>query len=173
MIKIDPAVSFELERAVKFLVAEYSKGGHNPKPVIMHSLRIAVYLLEAGYAVEIVTAALLHDLIEDADIAATTIKDEFGAQVAAIVEAVSFNPGINDPEQNYREMFERVKGTGVDALIVKCADLLNNSYYYDLSPADKQASLVKKLKYFLDLSQPLIGSESVWLELSDQAKKFE
>jgi len=172
MIKIDSKISFDLERAVKFLVEEYGKTGDNPKPVIMHSLRIAIYLLEAGYPYEVVAGALLHDLLEDASISLDIIRQELGNQIADIVAAVSFDPQINDPEQNYKEMFQRTKEAGRPALLIKAADLLNNSYYYDLAPADKHRDLIKKIGYFLELSQPKIGTESVWQELGEQYQKI-
>lgn len=172
MIKIDPKVSFDLERAVKFLVEEYGKTGNNSKPVIMHSLRIAVYLLELGYAYEIVAAALLHDLLEDASISIEFIRQEFGERIATIVEAVSFDPSISDPEQNYKEMFERVYQAGREALLVKAADLLNNSYYYDLAPAEKRPGLLKKVGHFLSLSQSEIETEPVWQDLNNQYQKL-
>ncbi|MFA6228285.1 MAG: HD domain-containing protein [Patescibacteria group bacterium] len=168
MIKIEPEISFKLEKAVKFLVEEYGRTGNNPKPVVLHSLRMAIYLLEAGCSYETAAAAILHDLLEDAGVSLERIKSEFGERIAEIVGAVSFDPKIDDPQKNYQEMFDRAKTCGREALLVKAADLLNNSCYYGLASADKQQSLWGKVEYFLTLTQEEIGNEPVWLDLKKQ-----
>lgn len=167
MIFIDSAVSFNLEKAIKFLVGKYEQTGHNPKPVVLHSLRMAIYLLELGYPEEIVIVALLHDLLEDSEVTAEEIEREFGVGIKNMVKAVSFDPQIVDPRENYREMFIRVKEAGQTALIVKATDLYSNSFYYHLAKDQiKFDLLLEKVKFFLELSQSIIGQEEVWQDLN-------
>ena len=52
----------KIQSAIVFLVESFSKSGHNPKPVILHSIRVAMALYTMGESCNIVTAALLHDM---------------------------------------------------------------------------------------------------------------
>jgi len=77
---------------------------------------------------KILASALLHDTVEDADISLETITEEFGADVAKIVHAVTHS-GINDEFGYY---FPRLRiGKKYDklihmAVILKFADRLSN-----------------------------------------------
>ena len=59
------------------------------EPYIIHPLSVAIYLSDLSMDIETVTAALLHDLIEDTDITYKNIKDSFGTDVANIVDGVT------------------------------------------------------------------------------------
>lgn len=74
------------------MVAKYGTSGNNSKPVILHSIKTAFYLMEKGYDKNIIIGALLHDLIEDSNVNVFDIKKEFGLEIAEIVDAVSFDP---------------------------------------------------------------------------------
>lgn len=155
------------ERAVKFIADCYS----NPqaslrKPVLFHSLRIAFYLLELGYPIPIVLAALLHDVLEDGCVSSSQVEEQFGKDVAHIVQAVSCNQNIQDRTLRYQELFRRVVQCGETALIVKAADLLDNSNYFDLvHDKGEREHLLLKVQYFLKLSSDFIGESAVWGEL--------
>lgn len=158
-----------IERAIVFLVREYSKSGRNPKPIILHSLRSAFYLLQLGYNYTIVTAAILHDLIEDSNITHKNTQAHFGDKIADLVSSLTFDPKIKNKEVRYQELFERVRKKGKDALIVKCADIYDNSFYIQLVKSKKKQSfLLKKVKYFLDLSKKSISRERPWRDLKKQ-----
>lgn len=171
MIKfLPPQDGKRLDKAISFLVNKYSETGMNPKPVVFHSLNIAFYLLHYGYGLDLAEAALLHDLIEDSDTNKKDIADEFGNKIADWVEALSFKTSIENKEKQYKEMFSRIKRSGRDTLIIKCADIYSNSFYIHLAESlDKQRFLVAKLKYFLDFSREEIGSEPVWRDLYEQS----
>lgn len=166
---ISPQDGHELDRAISFLVKKYSQSGKNPKPVVSHSTRLAIYLLDYGYNLDLVIAAVLHDLIEDSDTTREDILLSFGAKIADWVDALSFKTSIEDKEARYKEMFDRIKLAGRDALIIKCADIYSNSFYIKLvDDIEKQSFLVSKLKYFLEFSKELIQEEVVWRELEEQ-----
>jgi len=166
---ISPQDGHDLDKAISFLVKNYSQTGKNPKPVISHSLRLAVYLLDYGYSLDLVITAILHDLIEDSDTTKEEISLSFGAKIADWVDALSFKTSIEDKEARYKEMFDRIKLAGREALIIKCADIYSNSFYIRLvDDIEKQSFLISKLKYFLDFSKELIQEEVVWRELAEQ-----
>ena len=92
----------EIEKAVIFLVIRMLETGHNPKPVIFHSIRMGVILYDYNYDLDIVRAAILHDVIEDSDTSVTDIAEKFGNRVAEIVQANTFDKNAGDrPEQRH------------------------------------------------------------------------
>jgi len=170
MIFINPQDGHRLDKAINFLVNKYTETGSNPKPVVFHSLNVAFYLLNYGYNLDIIEAAILHDLIEDSDTTKDDIALSFGDKVAGWVDALSFKTTIEDKEERYKEMFLRIKSAGHEALIIKCADIYSNSFYIKLvNDAEKQKFLINKLNFFLQLSEELISREPVWLDLSNQS----
>ncbi len=64
----------KIEKAKKFLRASIKKSGKNTKPVIRHSLEVGQYLDKAGYSDEIIIAGLLHDILEDTEVAGQEIE---------------------------------------------------------------------------------------------------
>lgn len=166
---VDPNDAIEIEKSITFLVEEYNKTGHNPKPVILHSLNVAFYLLRLGYGKQLAIAAVLHDLIEDSDVAIKTIETKFGQSTAGLVNAVSHDPNIQDRKERYTDMFKRTVDHSREAVILKCADTYANSFFLKLvKDSELRKSLVEKMKYFLDLSKPIIGNETVWHDLEQQ-----
>ena len=94
-----------IEEAIKFLVHSIETSGHNPKPVILHSIRVANLLAFLGYDTDIVIAGLLHDLQEDANINTEDIAEQFGETVARLVQCNSFDPSITDKIEQYKAMY--------------------------------------------------------------------
>ena len=86
-----PEVDHQLEQAITFLVTNFQHSGNNPKPVILHSIRVAHFLYEYDYPEETIIAATLHDLVEDTDCTIIQIEEHFGREVARLVAANTFN----------------------------------------------------------------------------------
>jgi len=54
-------------------------------------------------------------------------------------------------------------------VLVKAADILDNSDYYGVGDSEElQKDLPTKMKYFVDKSEPYIGDEDIHRELSDK-----
>lgn len=136
-----------IERGIKLLA---SAEAINTKPTILHSVKVALLLQSFGYFDEIVLAGLLHDAIED--FKGITIEDivvEFVQVVGDIVRATSFDPVINERLQREIDTFERCRKLGMPAMIVKCADLIDNIDYYACSSDENQKYLLEKYAYFI------------------------
>ena len=132
-------------------------------------MRLVFYLLENGYSGNIIIAAILHDLFEDSKITDDKIGNVFGNKVASIVSAVSFKPDIKDKKAQYQEMFCRTLKEGKKAMILKCADIYDNSFYIHLvKNKEKETELLEKMEYFLNISRKIIGVEVVWRDLKSQ-----
>ena len=161
---ISPDDSFKVEEAISYLVCRYAESGNNPKPVIFHSIRVGMCLLECGYAIDFVITGILHDLMEDSDVTFEQIKTKFSEDIAKWVEAVSFKPDIKDPIAQYTEMFRRTISAGKVPIVVKAADLLVNSFYIHLvADLEKQRQLVQKMLDFINLTaevtaEPILGA---------------
>lgn len=155
-----------IEEGIKLLVVEFMESGKNPKPVILHSVRMAMYLEKLGYSQNIIIGAILHDLLEDTEIDPKEIKDQFGEEILKLVEANSFDKSITDKIKQYKKLFVQCKKSGKDALIIKAADILDNSNYYD-----QNKHLWEKLRYFIDFSSNDLKKEQVWQDLNKKYKK--
>ena len=90
----DPEVDKEIEEAIKFLVFMIHESGKNPKPVILHSIRVGLHLYNHGYDKDIIISAILHDILEDTEITIDEIKTKFGSNVAELVKANSVDEVI-------------------------------------------------------------------------------
>mgnify|MGYP001066390791 CR=1 FL=1 len=54
-----------------------------------HPVAVARLMSEAGFAEEVIAAALLHEVVEETDLEVDTIRGRFGAGVAALVAAMT------------------------------------------------------------------------------------
>lgn len=158
----------EIERAITFLVNSFETSGDNPKPVVLHSIRVAMDLYNRGYDSQIIIAALLHDLLEDTAVTKQEIQATFGTEVAGIVEATSFDTRIETERERYRDTFGRCFDVGRPAVIVKAADILDNSHYYHLAEtAELQTILLDKMGYFIEKAEPFLQDEPLYFELRE------
>ena len=91
-------------------------------PFILHPLEVAQLLRVRGCDDEVIAAAVLHEVVEDADVEPAELEQRFGRRVARLVEVLT-EPS---PEGSYRErkarLREAVAGAGEDALVIFAAD---------------------------------------------------
>lgn len=85
------AVDRELiNRAYKFAeVAHAGQKRASGEPYITHCVAVAAILVELSVPPSVIVAALLHDTVEDTQITLDTIKQEFGDEVASLVDGVT------------------------------------------------------------------------------------
>ena len=150
----------EIARALFFLSNALQDSGHNTKPVLLHSIQVAEMLWERGFPQDVVIAAVLHDVVEDTDITIDDVGQSFGHQVAVYVDALT----VSDT-QDIMQSFARTAELGSEALSIRAADLIQNSYYYHLASTDMQKRLRDKFVYFMELSGELLD-EALVSELS-------
>ena len=155
----------EIERALFFLSNALQDSGHNTKPVLLHSIQVAQMLWERGFPQDVVIAAVLHDVVEDTDITIDDVEQSFGHQVAVYVDALT----VSDT-QDIMQSFARTAELGSEALSIRAADLIQNSYYYHLASTDMQKRLRDKFVYFMELSGELLDGALV-SELSETYRR--
>jgi guanosine-3',5'-bis(diphosphate) 3'-pyrophosphohydrolase len=169
----NPSYDKTMEKAITFLVHAFVSTGHNPKPVILHSIRTGLYLYHQNHTQDVVAAAILHDLIEDTDVKIEVIEREFGSEVVRLVAANSFNTAITQRNERDLDMLNRCKEGGKWALLIKAADILDNSDYFRLCPDEELSHwLLRKMGYFLELSSVELAQEPVWNSLKQRYQEL-
>ena len=163
----------EMDDALHFVAKNIKDSGHNAKPVLLHSFKMAYYLYLNNYSKDIIISAILHDLIEDTKVTGTIIEKEYNSKIKTVVEAVSFNPDIEDQEEQYISMFNECIKMGFEALIVKCVDLLDNiNYVHLVKNKEFKKDLLKKYDTFLNMTKKYIGNEIVYKELKKRLTSY-
>jgi (p)ppGpp synthase/HD superfamily hydrolase len=88
---------------------------------VLHPVEVAA-LLDRSYPDHVVAAAVLHDVLEDTDVARTELEARFGDDVAKLVADVSDDPSIQDEEERKDRLRERVRHLGGYPAVVYAAD---------------------------------------------------
>lgn len=86
-----------------------------------HPVRVATYAARAGLNARAVTAALLHDIIEDTPVTGAELQKIYPAEVVELVIRLSRNP-----DQTRREYLEQITSRTGDVKIIKCFDRFHN-----------------------------------------------
>ena len=139
-------------------------------PYITHPLAVATIAAEIGMDTTTLVAALLHDTVEDTDYSLEQLTDDFGAEVARLVDGVTkldkVALGAAAEAETIRKMIVAM-AQDPRVLVIKVADRLHNMRTMRFLPPEKQA---KKARQTLEVIAPLahrLGMASVKWELED------
>ncbi len=115
--------------------AEQRRKGVSQEPYVNHLLEVAHLISEAteGRDPDLVIAALLHDAIEDSGIAAEEIAARFGADVAALVVAVTDDKSLPKEERKRLQIVNTPK-KAARVKLLKIADKTSNLRSMAASP---------------------------------------
>lgn len=95
-------------------------------PYTHHLQDVERILLEFGVADYVdLTAAWLHDIVEDTDVKLRDVEENFGEDVAALVGAVTSEEGLNRRVRNALT-YPKIRAAGPRAVRLKLADRLAN-----------------------------------------------
>ena len=146
---------FLFEKAVLEFV-KYFPEETQRKPFFYHSIRVWVFLWNQWYSEEIQIAGLLHDTLEDTSISENTIENLFWKKVLQIVKVNSKNLSLVK-EEILEDIVKRCSDYGIDAMIVKIADVYDNFLFYkkinnipEIERCKKLANLILKYKQNYD-----------------------
>ncbi len=121
-----------LDKAYNFAVnAHKSQKRASGDPYSVHPIEVANILTELKLDSATITTGLLHDTIEDTFATYETIKQEFGDEVADLVDGVTKisefenSAGANSKVENFRKLI-LATSKDIRVLLVKIADRLHN-----------------------------------------------
>lgn len=157
-----PIKDKEFERAVIFLI-EYMKNGYdNNKPLILHSIRVGLRLLDLEQEKEVVVAGVLHDIVEDTNCAIKQIEQEFGKTVADLVLALT-QEKIEDYKERWGVLLDKIKNIGKDAMIIKVVDFYENIPFAKLIKNDQYLQEIEwKHNFAMGEMKPYIGELQIF-----------
>ncbi len=142
----------------------------------IHPLNVAKIIVSLGLDSQSVSAALLHDVVEDTEYSLDYIKENFGAEVALLVDGVTKIGRLNfsTKEQQQAESLRKMliaMGQDIRVIIIKLADRLHNMRTLDAMPEQKQRDIsVETLEVYAPIAHRL-GIRPVKEELEDLAIK--
>jgi guanosine-3',5'-bis(diphosphate) 3'-pyrophosphohydrolase len=146
-------------------------------PYISHLLEVAHILADMRMDATTLTAALLHDSIEDTEYPVARIEERFGPDVARLVEGVTKISRLNmtAPEtrqaENVRKMLLAMVND-VRVVMVKLADRLHNMRTLEFLGHEKQQRISRET---LDIYAPIahrLGMGVIRGELEDLSFRF-
>ena len=157
------------------------------EPYIIHPLCVAIILADLELDKETIVAGLLHDVVEDTIMTDDEIKEEFGQDVALLVDGVTKLEKLNfhgehgnqdkDAEklerqaENLRKMFLAM-AKHIRVILIKLADRLHNMRTLQHMRPEKQQEIARET---LDIYSPIaqrLGISKIKVELDDLSLKY-
>jgi RelA/SpoT family (p)ppGpp synthetase len=161
---------------------QFRKSG---EPYFTHCIAVAHILAEMKLDAEAISAALMHDLLEDTEIMLDELRGEFGNSIAGIVDGVTKLKNLPVKPETFDKRgrptdrgFEHIRkmalamGDDVRVVLVKLADRLHNMRTLGYMSAYKQQQIAQET---LDIYAPLANRLGIWQmkwELEDLSFRY-
>ena len=157
------AKSSKIQEAVKLATkAHDGQLRKTGEPYIVHPLAVKKILEEWNMDDDTIIAGVLHDTVEDTDVTLKDIEEQFGHDVAFLVDGVTklskARSGMKNLDSYLPETSDNLlklliaTGQDVRVLIIKLADRLHNLRTLSALPPDKQKKIARES---LDVFAPL------------------
>jgi GTP diphosphokinase / guanosine-3',5'-bis(diphosphate) 3'-diphosphatase len=162
---------------------QFSEAAHSGQfrasgePYISHPLEVANILAKLHLDSQALTAALLHDVMEDTSVTKAEITRKFGKSVAELVDGVSkldhieFETREAAQAENFRKMLLAMS-RDVRVMLIKLADRLHNMRTLGAVPAAKRKRIARET---LEIYAPIanrLGLNNIFQELEDLSFSF-
>ena len=167
----DPAI---LTKAFNFALDAHKHQKRDAgEPYIIHPVAVADILTELKLDSATITTGLLHDTIEDTKATYDSVKEEFGQEVADLVNGVTKISALeekaveNSKAENLRKLI-LATSKDIRILLVKLADRLHNMR--TLSSIKDESKKIRKAKETMEIYAPLadrMGMNRIRDELED------
>ena len=141
---------------------------------IHHPVGTALNAAELKLDSVTIAAALLHDVVEDTGTPLAWIEEQFGAEIAMLVDGVTkltkmhFTSQEEEQAENYRKMIIAM-ATDIRVILIKLCDRLHNMHTLCYLSKQKQ---IQKAKETLEVYAPLahrLGIHNMKWQLEDLA----
>ena len=146
-------------------------------PFISHPLAVAQILADMHMDSQAIAAAILHDVVEDTETPITELDQQFGNEIATLVDGVSkldqmhFTSRAEAQAESFRKMMLAMIGD-IRVILVKLADRLHNMKTMDSMPADKRARIARET---LEIYAPIanrLGINHMKIDLEDLGFRY-
>lgn len=148
------------------------------EPYIIHPLCVAIILANLELDKETIVAGILHDVVEDTVLTSEELTQEFGAEVAALVDGVTkltqlswSADKVEIQAENLRKMFLAM-AKDIRVILIKLADRLHNMRTLQYMKPEKQK---EKARETMDIYAPIaqrLGISKIKIELDDLSLKY-
>ncbi|MDR0738747.1 MAG: bifunctional (p)ppGpp synthetase/guanosine-3',5'-bis(diphosphate) 3'-pyrophosphohydrolase [Oscillospiraceae bacterium] len=167
-----------LDKAYEFAFeAHKNQKRYSGIPYIYHSISVAYILAKLGMDIECIIAAILHDVVEDADIQTSQISENFGDVVANLVSGVTKLGKIplatkeERQAENLRKMLIAI-AEDIRVVIIKLSDRLHNMRTIDCMPAQhRRDKSLETMEIYAPIAHRL-GIKTIKEELEDISIKI-
>ena len=160
---------------------QYRKSG---EPYIIHPLNVAIILADLELDKETIVAGILHDVVEDTVMTEEQLEQEFGQEVAQLVDGVTkleqipLSSGGDQSDaklemqaENLRKMFLAM-AKDIRVILIKLADRLHNMRTLKYKKPESQQRIAKEtLEIYCPMAQRL-GISKIKVELDDLSLKY-
>ena len=153
------------------------------EPYIIHPLYVSIILADLEMDKETIAAGLLHDVVEDTIMTETEITEQFGGEVALLVDGVTklqqlqFASNGDKPDrlemqaENLRKMFLAM-AKDIRVILIKLADRLHNMRTLKYQKPESQQRIAREtMEIYAPIAQRL-GISRIKVELDDLSLKY-
>lgn len=147
------------------------------EPYIYHPIAVArICAEEMELGPTAVTAALLHDTVEDTYITLDDIEELFGPSVRLIIDGLTKIPEVFDEHvsiqaENFRKMVLTIS-EDLRVVLIKLADRLHNMRTLDSMRSDKQLKIASETNFLYAPLAHRLGLYAIKSELEDLCLKY-
>jgi guanosine-3',5'-bis(diphosphate) 3'-pyrophosphohydrolase len=147
-------------------------------PYILHPIAVAKIVADdIGLGAPSISAALLHDVVEDTNYTIDDIETIHGTQIAKIVDGLTKisslkkDKNVSLQAENFRKMLLTLNDDA-RVIIIKIADRLHNMQTMDIMPQHKQIKIASETLYIYAPLAHRIGMYNIKTELEDLGLKY-
>jgi GTP pyrophosphokinase len=156
-VPYEAADEHEMRRAFELAFRAHCKQRRKSgEPYILHPIEVArICAVELGLGHTSVSAALLHDVVEDTPVSLEMLEKEFGNRIAMIVDGLTKfsdfasvrDKVIASPQaENFKKILLTI-AKDVRVVLIKMADRLHNMRTLGSMRADKQLKIASETKF--------------------------